>query len=274
MYAHLQDRTRPPITLNSLAEMKASGEKIACLTAYDASFATLEDRADVDVVLVGDSLGMVIQGMETTVPVSMEDMIYHSRHVATALHRPFLMVDMPFLTYATEQQALDNAARLMREGGAKMVKLEGGELQADIVHFLTARGVPVCGHIGLQPQLVHKLGGFKVQGRDEEAAETMLRDARALEDAGADMLLLECVPNALGAQIARDAKVPVIGIGAGPDVDGQILVVYDILSVLPGRKPRFVKDFMAEADSLEGAVSAYVKAVKDGSYPAPEHCFG
>lgn len=269
--------TIKPITLTDLRNMKAQGEKIACLTAYDASFAALEDRAGVDVVLVGDSLGMVIHGLQTTVPVNMDDMVYHSRVTARGLARAFLMVDMPFLSYATRDQALMNAGRLMQEGGAKMVKLEGGEIQADIVRYLTERGVPVCGHIGLKPQLVHKTGGFKVQGRDEPAAKAMIRDAEALQDAGADVLLLECVPSALGAEITRKARVPVIGIGAGPDVDGQILVLYDILGIpgsTPGRRtPRFVRNYMDGAASIEAAVQSYVRSVKDKSYPAPEHCF-
>ncbi len=266
------------LTLTDLREMKTQGQKIACLTAYDASFAALEDRAGVDVVLVGDSLGMVIHGLQTTVPVNMDDMVYHARVTSRGLSRAFLMVDMPFLSYATREQALMNAGRLMQEGNAKMVKLEGGEIQADIVRYLTERGVPVCGHIGLKPQLVHKTGGFKVQGREEAAAKAMIRDAEALQDAGADALLLECVPSALGAEITRKSKVPVIGIGAGADVDGQILVLYDILGIPTGigggRQPRFVRNFMQGSTSIDAAVGAYVAAVKDRSYPAPEHCFG
>lgn len=273
-YPHLQERAEKPVTLSDLARMKAEGERIACLTAYDASFAALEDRAGVDVVLVGDSLGMVIQGADTTVPVSVDDTVYHSRAVAAGLYRPFLIADLPFLSYATKHAALDTARRLMQEGRAQMVKFEGGEQQAETVAHLSARGVPVCGHIGLQPQLIHKLGGFRVQGRDEAAAEEMVRDARMLEEAGADLLILECVPSSLGARITKNANIPVIGIGAGPDVDGQILVIYDILDLAPGRKPRFVQNFMAGADSIEGAVRAYVEAVRSGAYPAPEHCFG
>ena len=272
-YPHLQDRQEKPVSLSDLARMKAEGEKLACLTAYDASFAALEDRAGVDVVLVGDSLGMVIQGADTTVPVSVDAMVYHSRAVAAGLYRPFLIADLPFLSYATKHQALDTSRRLMQEGAAQMVKFEGGEIQAEVVEHLSARGVPVCGHIGLQPQLIHKMGAFRVQGRESAAAEAMIRDARILEEAGADMLLLECVPSTLGAEIAANADVPVIGIGAGPDVDGQILVVYDILNISPGRKPRFVKDFMAGAEDIEGAVRAFVRAVRDGSYPGPEHGF-
>lgn len=272
-YPHLQDRQEKPVTLSDLGRMKAEGEKIACLTAYDASFGALEDRAGVDVILVGDSLGMVIQGADTTVPVSVDAMVYHSRAVAAGVYRPFLIADLPFLSYATKHQALETSRRLMQEGAAQMVKFEGGEIQAEVVEHLSARGVPVCGHIGLQPQLIHKMGAFRVQGRDEGAAEAMVRDARILEEAGADLLLLECVPSVLGAEITANAGVPVIGIGAGPDVDGQILVVYDILGISPGRKPRFVKDFMTDADDVESAVGDYVRAVKSGTYPAPEHGF-
>ncbi len=273
MYAGEQLKQTKPLTLTDFRKMREDGEKIACLTAYDASFAAMEDRAGVDLVLVGDSLGMVLQGHDSTVPVTVDDIIYHSRAVARGLHRAFLLGDMPFMSYATRDRALESASRLMQEGGAKMIKLEGGEIEADIVDYLSARGIPVCGHIGLQPQLVHKLGGFRVQGRDDAAAEAMLRDALALEEAGADMLLVECVPADLGRRITEQANVPVIGIGAGPDTDGQILVSYDILNITEGRKPRFVKDYMSGADNLEAAVAAYVQEVKSGQYPAVEHGF-
>lgn len=261
------------LTLTDLRKMRTEGEKIACLTAYDASFAALEDSAAVDLVLVGDSLGMVVQGLDTTVPVTVDDIVYHCRNTARGLQRAFLVADMPFMSYATRDRALDNASRLMQEGGAKMVKLEGGEIEADIVRYLTERGIPVCGHIGLQPQLVHKLGGFRVQGREPDAAAAMKQDALALEAAGADLLLLECVPASLGAEITAAASVPVIGIGAGPDTDGQILVLYDILNITQGRKPRFVRNFMEGAEDIEQALVAYVQAVKEGAYPAPEHGF-
>ncbi len=273
LYPHLQERPERPVTLSDLSRMKQAGEKIACLTAYDASFAALEDRAGVDVVLVGDTLGMVFQGSDSTVSVSVDDMVYHSRAVAAGLYRPFLITDMPFLSYATKHQALDTAKRLMQEGRGQMVKFEGGEIQAETVEHLSTRGVPVCGHIGLQPQLVHKLGSFSVQGRGDAAARAMLRDARLLEEAGADLLLLECVPSTLAAEITANAKIPVIGIGAGPDVDGQILVIYDILGIWPGRKPRFVRDYMQGAADIESAVRTYVESVRDRSYPAPEHGF-
>lgn len=275
MYSHLQERSRAekPLTLDGLRRMKATGEKIACLTAYDASFAAAVDDAGTDLVLVGDSLGMVIQGHDTTVPVTMADMVYHARCVRRGVHRAFLVVDMPFGSYSLPEPAFANAVRLMQDGGAEMVKLEGGALQVRTVEFLAARDIPVCAHIGLTPQSIHKLGGFKVQGRDEHAAKQMLADAHALQEAGADIVLLECVPSALGQAIAAALSVPVIGIGAGPAVDGQILVLYDILGITPGRKPRFARDFLAGAESVGSALAAFVAAVKDGSYPAEEHCF-
>ena len=275
MYKHLQERyaPRPPVNMATLIRMKTEGEKIACITAYDASFATLVDDAGIDLVLVGDSLGMVIQGHDTTVPVTLQDIIYHCRAVAKGLYRPFLMADMPFMTYASREQALENAVRLMQEGGAKMVKLEGGSGQAEIVEFLANHDIAVCAHLGLRPQSVHKTGGFRVQGREEAAAEQMRRDAKLLQDAGADVVLLECIPAALGRQITEELHVPVIGIGAGPDTDGQILVLYDVLDITPGRKPRFVQNFQQGRDSPVAALQAYTEAVKARSYPAPEHCF-
>ena len=262
-----------PVTLTTLAKMKAEGAKIASLTAYDASFAALLDEAGVDFVLVGDSMGNVIQGHSTTVPVTVDDIVYHTKNVARGLRRALLMADMPFMSYPTLEQGLRNAARLMQEGGAKMVKLEGGGRQAELVAHLTDNGVPVCAHLGLRPQSVHKLGGFSVQGREAAAAKQMLRDAQTLEEAGADMILLELVPSELAAKITAKAKVPVIGIGAGPKVDGQILVLYDMLDITPGRRPKFVRNFMGEGGTPAKAVAAFVKAVRDGSYPAPEHTF-
>ncbi len=275
MYTQLQlrDVARPPVNVATLGRMKAEGEKITSLTCYDASFAAVVDEAGVDVVLVGDSLGMVIQGHDTTVPVTLEHVIYHCKAVARGLIRPFLMADMPFMTYTSREQALQNAVRLMQEGGAKMVKLEGGAGQVEIVEFLASHDIAVCAHLGLKPQSVHKTGGFRVQGREEAAAEQMRRDARALQDAGADIVLLECIPSTLGAEITAELHVPVIGIGAGPDTDGQILVLYDVLDITPGRKPRFVKNCMAGHDSPLAAVRSYVEAVKSRAYPAPEHCF-
>jgi 3-methyl-2-oxobutanoate hydroxymethyltransferase len=275
MYTHLQlrDSTRPPVTLGTLAHMKESGEKIASLTCYDASFAVLCDAADADVVLVGDSMGMVIQGHDTTVPVTMDQIVYHTRAVARGLHRPFLIADLPFMSYPTKEQALTNSVRLMQEGGAKMVKLESGAGQLEIVETLASHDIAVCAHLGLKPQSVHKTGGFRVQGRESDAAQAMIRNAKNLESAGADIILLECIPTALGGEITKALEVPVIGIGAGPLVDGQILVLYDVLDITSGRKPRFVRNFMeGNGDNLK-ALTAYVKAVKSGEYPAPEHCF-
>src|SRR5438132_2604515 len=248
MYTHLQrDQTRPPVTLATLARMKADGEKIASLTCYDASFAVLMDTAEVDVVLVGDSLGMVIQGHDTTVPVTMDQMVYHCAAVGRGLDRPFLIADLPFMSYASQTLALEHSVRLMQEGGAEMVKLESGGKQTEIVEFLAAHDIAVCAHLGLKPQSVHKTGGFRVQGREEDAAELMIANAKRLESAGADIVLLECIPSALGKAITAALRVPVIGIGAGPDTDGQILVLYDILDITTGRKPRFVRNFMEGA---------------------------
>ncbi|MDD3762050.1 MAG: 3-methyl-2-oxobutanoate hydroxymethyltransferase [Nevskiales bacterium] len=266
-----------PVNVAELRRMREAGDKIACLTCYDASFALVEDRAGVDVVLIGDSLGMVLHGGKTTTPVTLDDIVYHSRCVAPHLSRAFLMADLPFLSYATLERALDASQRVMQEGGAKMVKLEGGREQASIVEYLAVRGVPVCAHLGLQPQFIHKMGAFRVQGREDAAAEAMLHDARVLVEAGADLLLLECIPAELGKRIAAESSVPVIGIGAGADVDGQILVLHDILNISPtvtlGRTPRFVKNYMTDGADIERAIGNYVAEVKSGAYPAPEHCF-
>ena len=275
MYTHLQSRdsARPPVTLSTLDQMKEHGEKIACLTAYDASFAALLDGAGVDLVLVGDSLGMVIQGHDTTVPVTMDQMVYHCAAVARGLQRPFLIADLPFMSYPSRDLALSNSVRLMQEGGASMIKLEAGKGQREIVEFLASHDIAVCAHLGLKPQSVHKTGGFRVQGREAAAAQRMLEEALALEASGADLVLLECIPSELGRTITQAVKAPVIGIGAGAGTDGQILVLYDILDVTAGRKPRFVRNFMAGSASLQDAVSAYVRAVKSGEYPTPEQSF-
>lgn len=275
VYKQLEQRgmAKPPVNVASLRSMKAAGEPIACLTAYDSSFASIVDQAGTDVVLVGDSLGMVIQGHDTTVPVTVADILYHTRIVACGLQRAFLMADMPFMSYATPVQALENAVRLMQEGGAMMVKLEGGSGQIAIVEHLARHDIPVCAHIGLKPQSVHKLGGFRVQGREASQARHMVEDAMALEQAGADVILLECVPSEVGRAVREAIGVPVIGIGAGPDVDGQILVLYDMLGVTRGRLPRFVKNFMEGSASVLDACEAYVRAVKERTYPAPQHCF-
>ena len=233
----------------------------------------LVDEAGVDVVLVGDSLGMVIQGHDTTVPVTVDDIVYHSKAVARGLRRAFLVADMPFMSYTEPGQALDNAVRLMQEGGAMMIKLEGGDGQLEIVERLARHDIPVCAHLGLKPQSVHKIGGFRVQGREPDKAQEMLESAERLQNAGADIVLLECVPNEVGESITKALEVPVIGIGAGPHVDGQILVLYDVLDITQGRTPRFVKNFQQGRESPLNALAAYVQAVKDRSYPAPEHCF-
>lgn len=275
MYTQLEQRgmAEPPVNVATLAKMKSDGQPIVCLTAYDASYAVLVDRAGVDLVLVGDSLGMVIQGHDTTVPVTVSDIIYHTRNVARGLQRAFLVSDMPFMSYVEPAQALDNAVHMMQDGGAMMIKLEGGDGQVEIVEHLAKHDIPVCAHLGLKPQSVHKIGGFKVQGREPDKAKQMIKSARNLEGAGADLLLLECVPNELGKAITETVKVPVIGIGAGPSVDGQILVLYDILDITQGRTPRFVQNFTVGQQSPLDAIKAYVQAVKDRKYPAPEHCF-
>jgi len=275
MYTQLEQRrmAEPPINVASLKKMKINGEPIACLTAYDASFSLLVDKAGVDIVLVGDSLGMVIQGHDTTVPVTVDDVIYHCRNVSRGLNRAFLVADMPFMSYSDPNQALENAVRLMQEGGAMMIKLEGGEDQISIVEHLARHDIAVCAHLGLKPQSVHKIGGFRVQGRSENESRKMLKNAISLQNAGADIVLLECVPNELGNSIKEELDIPVIGIGAGPNVDGQILVLYDILGITHGTTPRFVKNFMIGNDSPIMAIKAYVQAVKNRDYPASEHCF-
>ncbi len=275
MYTQLEQRgvAEPPVNVATLAKMKADGQPIACLTAYDASYALLLDKAGVDLVLVGDSLGMVIQGHDTTVPVTVSDVIYHTRNVVKGLRRAFLVADMPFMSYVEPVQALDNAVQMMQDGGAMMIKLEGGDGQVEIVEHLAKHDIPVCAHLGLKPQSVHKIGGFKVQGREPKQARKMIESARKLQAAGADLLLLECVPNEVGKAIIEKTEVPVIGIGAGPHVDGQILVLYDILDITQGRTPRFVQNFMAGQQSPLEAIKAYVQAVKEKDYPAPEHCF-
>jgi 3-methyl-2-oxobutanoate hydroxymethyltransferase len=263
-----------PITLPELARMKREGEKIAMLTGYDASFAALEDRCGVDVILVGDSLGNVIQGKTSTLPVTMEQMVYHTECVGHMAQRAMCVADLPFGAYhESKEQAIRNAGRLLA-AGAEMVKLEGGAVMAETVHFMVERGVPVCAHIGLTPQSVHALGGYRVQGRDEAGAARMKADAIALEQAGAALMVLEMVPALLAADITRSLTAcATIGIGAGPDCDGQVLVLHDMLGIYPGKKGRFVRDFMADAQSIEGAVKSFVAAVRDGSYPAAEHCY-
>jgi 3-methyl-2-oxobutanoate hydroxymethyltransferase len=259
------------ISLTRLRDMKAASERIACLTAYDATFAALMEESGVEVLLVGDSLGMVIQGHDTTLRVTLADMIYHTGCVARGSSSALIVADLPFSSYATPAQAVGNSARLMREGGAQVVKLEGARV--DVVAELTRQSIPVCGHLGLLPQSVHKLGGYRVQGREPRCADDLLADALALEDAGADLLVLECIPRELAARVTKRLRIPVIGIGAGPHCDGQVLVCYDLLGAAPGRPPRFVRNFLAQGKDLPGAFSGYVESVKAGTFPGPEHCF-
>jgi 3-methyl-2-oxobutanoate hydroxymethyltransferase len=260
-------------TLSHFRKLRESGEKIAMLTCYDASFAALCDQAGVDMLLVGDSLGMVVQGHDSTLPVTMEDMEYHARMVARGSHRALVLADLPFATYQiSPEQAFANAARLM-VAGAQVVKLEGGQVMADTVRFLVERGIPVCGHVGLTPQSVHQLGGYRVQGKGEEPARQLLEDARAIEQAGAAMLVLEAIPATLAKQVTEALSIPTIGIGAGKDCSGQVLVLHDMLDIYPGRKARFVRNFMAGAPGIAEAIRRYVEAVKSGAFPAPEHTF-
>ena len=260
------------ISIARLHGMKQAGEKITSLTAYDASFAGLLDAAGVEIVLVGDSLGMALQGGEDTLSVSMEDMIYHSRMVSRACARALVVVDMPYRSYETGPAALGNAQRLVEEGGAEVVKLEGGEEQAQTVARLVERGLPVCGHVGLQPQSVREYGGYKVQGREKDEAGRIMAGARALEAAGACMVVLECIPAALAERITGELTIPTIGIGAGVNCDGQVLVLYDLLGVSP-RSPRMAKNFLEGAGNVPAAVHEYVRAVKSGEFPGPEHAF-
>lgn len=243
------------------------------LTAYDASLAAVCDRAGIDVLLVGDSLGMVIQGRDSTLPVTLADVVYHTRCVAAGATRALVVADLPFGSYQASPKVAYSAAAAAMQAGAQMVKLEGGAWLAPTVSFLTTRGIPVCGHVGLLPQSVHALGGYRVQGKTPDAVASLLDDARALVAAGAAMLVVECVPSAVGEALTQAAGVPVIGIGAGPSCSGQVLVIYDALGIQPGRAARFVRNFMAGADGIEAALRAYVAAVRDGSFPARENCF-
>jgi 3-methyl-2-oxobutanoate hydroxymethyltransferase len=253
--------------------MRDKGEKIAMLTCYDASFATLLETNGVDVLLVGDSLGMVIQGRESTLPVTIEQMAYHTSCVASGAQQAFIIVDMPFGTsQISPRETFAYAVQLMT-AGAHMVKLEGGTEMAETVQFLTSRGIPVCGHIGLTPQSVHQLGGYRVQGKGDVAAQKLIKDALALQQAGAGMIVLEAIPAALGAKVTAQLNIPTIGIGAGVKCSGQVLVVYDMLGIYPGKKARFVKDFMVGADSIGQAIANYVTEVKAGDFPTPEHSF-
>ena len=260
-------------TLTTLQQRATQGEKLAVLTCYDATFASVLETAGVDILLVGDSLGMVLQGQGSTLPVSLRDMVYHTAAVARGATHSFIIADLPFGSYqASPAQALQSAAELMA-AGAHCVKLEGGAVMVETIAFLSARGSPVCAHIGLLPQSVNALGGYKVQGKTDSAAQQLRADAQALEQAGACMVLMEAVPAALAKSITETLHVPTIGIGAGPDCSAQVLVLHDMLGITPGKPARFVKNFMTGADSIQTAVSTYVQAVKGGQFPAPEHCF-
>ena len=269
---YLQETSRPKVTVPKLQSMREAGEKIVMLTCYDASFASLLDRSGVDVLLIGDSLGNVLQGHATTLPVTLDDVAYHTACVARPEPRALVVADLPFGSYGTPAEAFASAVKVMR-AGAQMVKLEGGEWLAETVRFLVERSVPVCAHVGLTPQSVHAFGGFKVQGRTEAAAAQLVRDARAVQDAGAQLIVLEAIPSAVASGVTHELRIPTIGIGAGIDCSGQVLVLHDMLGIFPGKPARFVKNFMEGAPSIQTAVEAYVKAVKEGTFPAREHEF-
>lgn len=256
-----------PITVKLLKDKKQKGEKFTVLTAYDSTMASLCEKAGVDVILVGDSLGMVVQGHDTTVPVTMDDIVYHAKAIARSTNRVVKMLDMPFMSFAYPTQAIDNAARLMQEGYAEVIKLESGAHQAQLIHDLSLNGVPVCAHLGLTPQTIHKLGSYGKRGKDSKEANQIISDAEHLEKAGADLILLECVPAELAKKVTQTVSVPVIGIGAGRDVDAQVLVIYDILGA-SGYIPSFAKNFLAETNSIEAAIRLYVESVKKGTFPA------
>jgi len=261
-----------PITISKLLSMRAEGEKISMLTAYDSTMSALLNRCGVETILIGDSLGNVIQGHSSTTPVTVEQVAYHTECVARANSHAFIIADLPFASYGDPVQALDSAAELMR-AGADMVKLEGGDWQIDIIQYLVERSVPVCAHLGLLPQSVHILGGYKVQGKSKDAASLMLEQALACEQAGAQMIVLEAIPSSLGKLITESLSIPTIGIGAGGDCSGQVLVLQDMLGISPGKPPKFVKNFLDGHASIEAAVKAYVREVKSGKFPGPEHGF-
>ena len=261
------------LTTFDLAKMKAAGEKIAMLTCYDASFAQSCDAAGIDSILVGDSLGMVVQGHDSTLPVTVDNIAYHTACVSRGCSRPLIIADLPFGSFQESPQAAYRNAVTLMAAGAQMVKLEGGVEMAETTRFLTSRGIPVCAHIGLTPQSVHQLGGYRVQGKDEAGAAQLLADAQAHQDAGASLIVLEAIPSALAASVTAKLAIATIGIGAGKECSGQVLVLHDMLDVAAGRKPRFVRNFMTGQDSITGAFAAYAAAVKDGSFPGPEHCY-
>jgi 3-methyl-2-oxobutanoate hydroxymethyltransferase len=266
--------SRKPVTVPGLRAMKEQGRKIVMLTAYDATFAFQLEQAGVDVALVGDSLGMVMQGLSSTLPVTLDQMVYHTTLVARGLQQHLLVADLPFISDRDVPHALDAAARLIGEGGAAMVKIEGAAVHIlDAIEALSARNIPVCAHLGLTPQAVHAFGGFKIQGREQTAADKLLADALAVQQAGAALLVMEGVPVSLGERITQALAIPVIGIGAGPHCDGQVLVLHDMLGITPGKRPKFSKDFLAGRDSVAAAIGAYAEDVRNGVFPAPEHCF-
>lgn len=270
MSVHQEDRKS--VTVLTLQEMRARAEKIAMLTCYDSCFARVLDDAGVDMLLIGDSLGMVLQGHPSTLPVTLADMVYHTRAVASARPKAMVVADMPFASYqSSPAQAFESAAALM-SAGAQMVKMEGGAWLVPTVEFVRARGIPVCAHLGLTPQSVHALGGYRVQGRGT-AADTLVNEATALEQAGADVVLVELIPTPLGARLTESLRVPTIGIGAGPHTSGQVLVLHDMLDLTPGKKARFVKNYLQQGGSIQAAVRAYVEEVKSGAYPQPQHGF-
>ena len=262
-----------PWTVPALAEAKREGRRLVMLTAYDNSFARVADASGIDLVLVGDSLGMVVQGHDSTLPVALDSMVYHTRIVGRGLQRALLVADLPFQSDATPERALDASIRLL-QAGAEMVKLEGAGYKLETIRFLVERDIPVCAHLGLTPQSVLKFGGYKVQGREAEAAAKLRADAKAVEAAGAQLLVLECVPSSLAAAITADLAIPTIGIGAGPGCDGQVLVLHDFLGLDTGhRRPKFVKDFLADGGSVAGAVRAYADAVRSGAFPDDAHSY-
>ncbi|WP_243049429.1 3-methyl-2-oxobutanoate hydroxymethyltransferase [Dyella sp. RRB7] len=275
MYAQKANApTRKPVTVPSLRAMKAEGRRIVMLTAYDATFAAQLEMAGVDVALVGDSLGMVIQGHSSTLPVTLDHMVYHTSIVARGLSATLLIADLPFMADRDVAHALEAGAQLVSEGGAAMVKIEGAAPHIlEAISALVERAIPVCAHLGLTPQSVHKFGGFRIQGRAQEAADRLVAQAEAVEAAGADLLVLEGIPTALGERITRAVSIPTIGIGAGPHCDGQVLVIQDMLGITPGKRPKFSKDFLAGRDSVAAAIAAYAEDVRSGAFPAPEHSF-
>jgi 3-methyl-2-oxobutanoate hydroxymethyltransferase len=264
---------RKPVTVPGLKAMKAEGRKIVMLTAYDASFAAQLELAGIDVALVGDSLGMVVQGRPSTLPVTVDDMVYHTAAVARGLRATLLVADLPFMSDRDVPAAMEAATRLVAQGGAAMVKIEGAGRICEVIAALAERDIPVCSHLGLTPQSVNKFGGYKVQGKTDDAADKLFADAKAVEAAGADLLVLECVPSALAERITKALSIPVIGIGAGVGCDGQVLVVYDMLGLTPGKRPKFSKDFLDGRGSIPAAIRAYADDVRAGAFPGPEHSF-